>query len=186
MRRASATGLLDNLGGEGQPLPESHGRDSSMGQATIQQLRRVARRGPGGQQPGARLSPFSPRPDSGLTTAHLVSMHCSGTRSHVPHPLRAGSTRRPRLRGGEGLCTARAASIVAARRTSAEAECALYWKLYCNELGAELPWFSPRAVRTNSLAPRRRRRALALAPNQGCRWAYRGARRRPTSQSAAR
>ena len=36
MRRASATGLLDNLGGEGQPLPESHGRDSSMGQAAIQ------------------------------------------------------------------------------------------------------------------------------------------------------
>ena len=69
MRRASATGLLDNLGGEGQPLPESHGRDSSMGQAAIQQLRRVARRGPGAQHPGARLSPFSPRPDSGLTTA---------------------------------------------------------------------------------------------------------------------
>ena len=107
MRRASATGLLDNLGGEGQPLPESHGRDSSMGQAAIQQLRRVARRGPGGQHPGAQLSPFSPRPDSGRTTAHLVSMHCSGTRSHVPHPLRAGNTRRPRLRGGEGLCTAR-------------------------------------------------------------------------------
>ena len=63
MRRASATGLLDNLGGEGQPLPESHGRDSSMGQAAIQQLRRVARRGPGTQHPGARLSPFSPRPD---------------------------------------------------------------------------------------------------------------------------
>ena len=69
MRRASATGLLDNLGGEGQPLPESHGRDSSMGQAAIQQLRRVAKLGPGGQHPGAQLSPFSPRPDSGLTTA---------------------------------------------------------------------------------------------------------------------
>lgn len=68
MRRASATGLLNNLGGEGQPLPESHGRDSSMGQAAIQQLRRVARRGPGGQHPGVRLSPFSPRPDSGRTS----------------------------------------------------------------------------------------------------------------------
>ena len=87
MRRASATGLLDNLGGEGQPLPESHGRDSSMGQAAIQQLRRVARRGPGTQHPGARLSPFCRGLTPGRTTAHVVSMHCSGTRPHVPHPL---------------------------------------------------------------------------------------------------
>ena len=99
MRRASATGLLDNLGGEGQPLPESHGRDSSMGQAAIQQPRRVARRGPG-PAPGrpARL-PLSPRPVSGLTTAHIVSMPYTA----MFQPLRAGTTRRPR-RGGEGLC----------------------------------------------------------------------------------
>ena len=80
MRRASATGLLDNLGGEGQPLPESHGRDSSMGQAAIQQPRRVARRGPGPAPGRPARSPLSPRPVSGLTTAHIVSMHCSRTR----------------------------------------------------------------------------------------------------------
>ena len=46
MRRASATGMLDNLGGEGKPLPESHGRDSSTGQAAIQRPSRVAKRRP--------------------------------------------------------------------------------------------------------------------------------------------
>eukprot|EP00964_Phaeocystis_antarctica_P131113 scaffold94974_cov60-Phaeocystis_antarctica.AAC.10 len=116
MRRASATGLLDNLGGEGQPLPESHGRDSSMGQAAIQQPRRVGRRGPGAQRPSAQRPsaqrPSAQRPSaqhSPLAAARLwpdYSTHCEHALQPYTamfQPLHAGTTRRPR-RGGEGPC----------------------------------------------------------------------------------
>ena len=101
MRRASATGLLDNLGGEGQPLPESHGRDSSMGQAAIQQPRRVARRGPGpapGRPALTTLAAAHLRPDYSTHCEHALQPYTA-----MFQPFRAGTTRRPR-RGGEGLC----------------------------------------------------------------------------------
>ena len=101
MRRASATGLLDNLGGEGQPLPESHGRDSSMGQAAIQQPRRGGRRGPGAQRPSAQHSPLAAArlwPDYSTHCEHALQPYTA-----MFQPLHAGTTRRPR-RGGEGPC----------------------------------------------------------------------------------
>ena len=58
MRRGLAAGLLENLAGEGSPLPDRHAADSSLGHAAMQAHARQANASPTDISPSAAAASF--------------------------------------------------------------------------------------------------------------------------------